>query len=387
MAHGPDISGFVTVGHSDLGGYGDGMQIARNGDALYVGHSGTSGMGTSIVDVSDLSSPRVVRQFRSPEGGHCHKAVHADGILLTNHEGYRGGTIERPGMAVYDTSDPFDPQEIGFWNSSGKGVHRIYYPGGPYVYLSATPEGFSVRIWCVVDVSDPTRPREVGRWWWPGMADDEEADWPSTEDRSVHHALINGDRAYMGLWGSGMAILDISDIAKPRLLSHLSWEIGGHTHTCMPLPDRDLVVVTDEAVTDGTEDDPHMVRIIDISDDLNPEVVSICPHPEGDFGERGHRFGAHNLHENLPGTYISQELVFVSYFNAGLRAFDISDPEKPLDIAHWIPDSPPGQDAIQINDLYVDVDHTIFASDRIGGGVFVVHPDESLAARMKQAAD
>ena len=100
MAHGSDIDGFVTVGHSDLGGFGDGMQLARNGDALYVGHSGTTGMGTSILDVSDLSAPIVVRQIEAPEGGHSHKAVWADGILLTNFEGFRGGTIDRPGMAI-----------------------------------------------------------------------------------------------------------------------------------------------------------------------------------------------------------------------------------------------------------------------------------------------
>lgn len=387
MSHDADIDGFVTIGHSDLGGFGDGMQVARNGAALYVGHAGTTGMGTSILDVSDLANPAVVRQFDAPPGGHSHKAVWADGVLLTNHEGFRGGTIERPGMAIYDTSDPFDPREIGFWNSTGKGVHRIYYPGGPLVYLSATPDGFDDRMWCVIDISDPEQPTEVGRWWYPGMAHGETADWPAEEGRSVHHALIDGDRAYMGMWGSGMVILDISDISTPQLLSHLTWDVGGHTHTCMPLPERELLVVTDEAVKDGCEDDPHMVRVIDISDDTNPSVISICPVPEGDFCERGHRFGAHNLHENLPGSYQSQELVFVTYFNAGLRVYDLTDPANPRDIAHWIPESPPQQDATQINDLYVDADHTIFASDRLTGGVYVIRPTEELSARMAAASN
>lgn len=388
MAHGSDIDGFVTVGHSDLGGFGDGMQIARNGDALYVGHSGTTGMGTSILDVSDLSAPTVVRQIEAPDGGHSHKAVWADGILLTNFEGFRGGTIDRPGMAIYDTADPFDPREIGFWDSTGKGVHRIYYPGGRYVYLSATPDGFTDRIWHIIDVQDPTNPTEAGRWWFPGMAADEIADWPADEGRSVHHALLNrdGDRAYVGMWGSGMAILDIADFSSPTLVSHLTWKVGGHTHTCLPLHGRDHLVVTDEAVKDGCEDDPHMVRVIDITDDSSPEVVSICPVPEGDFCERGHRFGAHNLHENLPGSYQSVDLVFVTYFNAGLRVYDLADLTAPVDVAHWIPESPPDQSAIQINDLYVSADHTVFASDRLTGGVYVVRPDDALSARMTAAS-
>ncbi|MGI9607981.1 MAG: LVIVD repeat-containing protein [Acidimicrobiales bacterium] len=388
MAHGEDIDGFISVGHSDLGGYGDGMQIARNGDALYVGHSGTTGMGTTILDVADPSNPVVVRQIASPAGGHSHKAVWADGILLTNMEGFHGGTVDRPGMAIYDTTDPLDPEEIGFWNSTGKGVHRIYYPGGQYVYLSSTPDGFSDRIWNIVDVSDPTNPVEAGRWWYPGMANDEVADWPADEGRSVHHALINvaRDRAYVGMWGSGMAILDITDFASPSLISHLTWEVGGHTHTCLPLVGRDLLVVTDEAVKDGCEDHPHMVRVIDIRDDTNPEVLAICPVPEGDFCERGHRFGAHNLHENLPGSYQSQHLVFVSYFNAGLRAYDVTEPSAPSEVAHWIPSSPPDQSATQINDLYVSADHTIFTSDRLTGGLYVVRPDDALSARMTAAS-
>ena len=147
----------------------------------------------------------------------------------------------------------------------------------------------------MIDLSDPTNPTEVGRWWWPGMADGEVADWPETESRSVHHALVHGDRAYAGFWDSGMVILDVSDITQPTTVSRLNWDVGGHTHTALPLPDRQLVVVTDEAVTDGCEQDPHMVRIVDISDERNPSVVAICPVPEGDFCERGLRFGAHCL--------------------------------------------------------------------------------------------
>ena len=43
--------GLTLLSHHDLDGRGDGMQVLREGDALYVGHNGTSGMGTSILDV------------------------------------------------------------------------------------------------------------------------------------------------------------------------------------------------------------------------------------------------------------------------------------------------------------------------------------------------
>ena len=52
----------------------------------------------------------------------------------------------------------------------------------------------------IVDMTDPTRPDEVGRWWWPGMwqGGGEEPDWPATEERQVHHGMVEGNRAYVG---------------------------------------------------------------------------------------------------------------------------------------------------------------------------------------------
>jgi hypothetical protein len=382
--HGSDILGFREIGHHDLGGYGDGMQVMRAGDALYVGHFGPSGMATSVLDASDPTDLKLVRQWKARPGGHCHKVQVADGLLLTNYEAFRGGAPDRVGFAIHDLTDPFDPVEVGFWDSTGRGVHRIVYEGGRYAYVSATPDGFSVRIWVVVDVSDPANPVEAGRWWWPGMADDEPADW--TEERSVHHAMVHGNRAYAGMWNSGLMILDISDLADIRAIAHLNWEVGGHTHTALPLPSRNVVVVTDEMIKDDCDDDPHMVRVVDISDESNPQVVAICPVPEGDFCERGLRFGAHNLHENRPNSYQSDRIVFATYFNGGLRVYDLDDVSNPVEIAHWVPECPPNQPACQINDVWVDEDLLVYITDRVNGGVYVLEPEEWLAGELRIAA-
>ena len=383
--HSADISGFVQLGQSDLGGFGDGMQVMKEVDVLYVGHFGPSGMATSVLDASDPANLQLIRQWPARPGGHCHKTQVADGLLLTNYEAFRGGSPDRVGLAVHDLSDPTDPREIGFWDSTGRGVHRIVWEGGRYAYVSAVPEGFGERIWVVIDLSDPQNPREAGRWWWPGMADDETADWPAGESRSVHHAMVEGDRAYVGFWDSGLVILDIADLSNIRTISHLNWRPGGHTHTALPLLGRNLVAVTDEAVSDGCVDDPHMVRLVDVSDESNPSVVSICPVPEGDFCDRGLRFGAHCLHENRPGTYQSDRLLFVTYFNAGLRVYDTADPLHPVEVAHWIPECPAGQQAIQINDVFVEHDLTVWATDRATGGVYSLRPDAELTSLMEES--
>ena len=51
QAHKPAASsaGLTLVARHDLGGHGDGMQVVRSGDVLYVGYNGTTGMGTSAL--------------------------------------------------------------------------------------------------------------------------------------------------------------------------------------------------------------------------------------------------------------------------------------------------------------------------------------------------
>ena len=382
--HSEESSGLRLVASSDLGGHGDGMQVMPFGDALYVAHFGPSGMGTSILDISGRTKPELVRQIEAPDGAHNHKVQIADGMLLVNHEAFRGGRPARVGMAVHDLADPFDPREIGFWDSGGLGVHRIVWEGGRFAYVSARPDGFMERIWLVVDLDDPENPVERARWWWPGMAEGEERTWPETEERSVHHALVVDDRAYLGFWDSGMVILDISDLDDIGVVSRLDWTVGGHTHTCLPLVSRGLVAVTDEATFNDCMGPPHMIRIVDITDEAEPKVRSVCPTPGEEFCLRGLRYGAHCLHENRPNSYRSDTLIFASYFNAGLRVYDTSDPDVPTEVAHFIPSSPPDQTATQINDLFVDENLDIYVTDRVNGGVYILEPEESLQAMMER---
>ncbi|HZA41701.1 MAG TPA: creatininase family protein [Actinomycetota bacterium] len=49
------------------------------------------------------------------------------------------------------------------------------------------------------------------------------------------------------------------------------------------------------------------------------------------------------------------------------------------------PHLPCGTDTTQINDLFVDHDGTIFVTDRVGGGLFVLRPEDDLRATMEDA--
>ncbi len=379
-------AGLRLLARHDLAGHGDGMQVIRHGDALYVGHAGTSGMGTSILDVGDPRRPRLVRQWPAPRFTHTHKVQVADGLLLVNHEkfpvrGPAGGPFSA-GLAVYRLDDPLNPAEAGFWRGGGGGVHRIVWTGGRYAHMSATPDGFRDRIWLVLDMSDPAHPAEAARWWWPGQREGEEPGWPEGARYAAHHALIAGDRAYLGYDDAGMVVLDVSDMTRPRKVASLQWG-GGSTHTCLPLPGRGLVVVTDEQVHNGPSAPQRAVRVVGTAGGA-PRVLGMCPHPAG-YDSVPLRFGAHNLHENQPGAYRSERLVFATYFAAGVRVYDLADPEHPAEVAHWVPVPPRGQAAAQINDLFVDSGGLIWVTDRIGGGLYVLEPEPGLAALMASA--
>ena len=370
--------GLELVGHSDLAGRGDGMQIMRNGDLLYVGHMGDFGVGTSVVDIADPARPRVLRQIPVQKGTHSHKVQLAEGLLLANHEQYpyRLGVPESTGLVVYDVAKPADPRRIGFLPVNGLGVHRIWFAGGRYAYASARESGYRDRILIVIDLGDPTNPRLASRWWWPGQQEADAERAANESDIGAHHVIVQGDRAYGGYFDAGVVIYSVGDEGALDLVSSLSWakRSGGHphTHTALPLGDRKLLAVTDEAIEPDCTGARKDIHLVDISDETRPKEISRFPVPTGDYCSRGLRFGPHNLHENRPGTFWSDRIVFATYFNAGLRVYDTDDPLHPEEIAHYVPEAPAGQRAIQLNDVLVGVDGLIFVTDRIRGGLYIL---------------
>lgn len=64
--------------------------------------------------------------------------------------------------------------------------------------------------------------------------------------------------------------------------------------------------------------------------------------PYRNFCDKGGRFGPHNqsqLYHN-PWVQRSQTLTYLTYFNAGLRIYDTSDPTVVREVGHFIPPDP-----------------------------------------------
>src|SRR5258708_5116005 len=250
------------VGQTNLNDHGDCMHVNVKDGFAYVGHMGQSRVGTSVVDVSDPRNPRVVAQLETPVGTHSHKVQVVGDVLLVNYE----RSMFEPkapswegGLKVFDISTPSKPRELAFLKMPGKGVHRMTYWEPPYAFMSGSDEGFIDQFLVIVALSEPSRPHEIGRWWFPGQntGGGEVPSWTPTEGHggvpgakryALHHPLIRGNRAYCGWWDAGLVILDISDKRKPVLVSQLEFgeDVSTATHTALPLPGRDVLVVTDE---------------------------------------------------------------------------------------------------------------------------------------------
>ena len=101
------------------------------------------------------------------------------------------------------------------------------------------------------------------------------------------------------------------------------------------MPGKKLLVLADEATTANCANGLAYTWVIDVREPSNPVPIATLPTPdEEDFCKKGAKFGPHNLHENRPGSFVSEDLIFATYHNAGLRIFDLRNPFEPE--AGWL---------------------------------------------------
>jgi hypothetical protein len=388
------------VAHDELGGFGNigegmSLQLAKDGRRiLWLAHE-SAPKNFTAVDVSDPRHPRMILQTDLP-----HRQVRSNSLEVCGDVmavAYQTATVGKTpaGIELFDIAEPAEPRSIGFFDCSGphsRGVHQVWFVDGETIHCSGGAPDFQPRNprddqpYRIIDVRNPAKPAELGRWWVPGTREGDDAPPPPRHPQfdtgiRAHNTNIypeRPDRAYVGFIDGGAWILDISDKSRPKPAGH--WNphppYPGFTHTVLPLLDRDLLVVSDEAITDRGKDWPKLVWIVDARREDNLVPISTLPLPPIETQRRiPGRYGAHNLHENRPGPALrSSTLVFGTYFNGGVRVHDISDPFQPREVAHYVPPAPRGSTvgSANINDVYVDENEIVYAVDRFSGGLYVL---------------
>ncbi|MFT8246942.1 LVIVD repeat-containing protein [Roseomonas sp. BN140053] len=412
--------GLRRVAWLDIPGGG---QVRVEGRWAYVGHMKPP-HGTTILDIADPRNPRVVATIAPPvpasptHVSHTHKVRVAGDIMVTNVEqderhplrrAQRIPEIEathlaqhgRPigdtelaaaikvkpeflpraravlaaspyaegGFRVWDISDRARPRLLAHQRTGGVGVHRFDLDTR-YAYISTEMPGYVGNILVIFDMADPSRPEEVSRWWMPGqhVAGGEVPTWPGQQHR-LHHALRQGDTLWAAVWYAGIRAVDVSDIRNPRTIGAVNYHppFPEPTHTVMRVPfpvrGRELAVAVDEEHEHVPGQLHGGIWVFDVSDPANMTPVSMwhLSELESPFVRRG-RFGAHQFQERMRDTCL-----YVTWFSGGLRVVDIADPEAPAEVAHWLPEPPPGEDSPQFNDVDLDGNGLVYVLDRNRG--------------------
>jgi hypothetical protein len=150
---------------------------------------------------------------------------------------------------------------------------------------------------------------------------------------------------------------------------------------------RDFVFVVNESLINECLEPRQMVFVVDVTEEKTPVGVATFNVPEkpGDFCSRGGRFGSHSSNENQPPMY-ARRIIFVAWFNAGVRAISISDPFHPREVGYYIPATTDKTDkrcvktaggeackiAIQTNNLEVDDRGYVYIVDRANTGMHIL---------------
>jgi hypothetical protein len=392
--------GMSLLGQHDLAGYGtcgEGTALLERAGRRYLYLANERGpVNFSVLDVTDPRAPELLTQTMLPHGGvRSNSLAVGEEIMVVAYQ------VERPGgqpagIEVFDLADPAQPRPIGFLDESGphsRGTHWVGFTTGTHAYLatgtldSRPTSPLDDQFPVIVDLARPDRPAEVGRWWLPGTQQQDGCPPPVRHEKfdagfRAHNINVypaRPDRAYVGYLDAGAIILDIADPSAPALVSRLDYHppMPGFTHTVLPLFGREVLAISDETVMDGAADYPKLLWFADASQETTPLIISSAPLPPvAGYAGRGGRFGAHNLHENEPFSWSwrDEDIVFGTFFNGGVRAYDVRNPFQPREVGAFVPPAPPSSatGAIQINDVYVASDGIVYAVDRGGGGLYIL---------------
>lgn len=262
------------------------------GNRLYV----VDWHGLSLVDISNLSTPRVLDRFGSPP--------QIEGMALKGDTLFAGTDFRENSLNVFNmktTHPPDFPGASPLGSAPYLSVYEAYPPGtasglavsGNYLFVPQRDEGLSV-----VDISQPRFPKVV-------VHD------PNIGNQSgyVQRAAVVGETLFLTINREQVEMVDIHDPTRPRSLGMLPG----------------ISSVYDLASADGLlyilGGDPGTFIVLDVEDPLTPKEITRLPFSLGSAGAR---------------ISIAGKRAYISGVGSGTKSdltiFDLSDPAKPTQV-------------------------------------------------------
>jgi hypothetical protein len=452
--HGAKQRNMRLLGHDDLQARSAYQPIIhKQGDReiAYVGHHEGEALnpltgvveqnGTSIVDVTNPRNPRYLFHLPGDAGGAdgasgAQMVRACDGSDLPNGDAGKTYLLRTAGdlaHQVWDVTDPSSPTLVSTPVTDLNGTHKTWWECDTGIaYLVSGASGWRTeRMTQVFDLSDPASPVHIRDFGLVGQEPGSAGPVPQELHGCI--SVVERNRVYCGHGTSSSGIFVVLDREKlltgdpeptPDNLnfpgvSRLDTPSFMGAHTTFPVLDvtvtefapeiargsepradgtRDFIVLVNEANTDECMDPRQMVFLMDITEETKPWPVANfnVPEAKGDFCDRGGRFGAHASNESFTEVFY-KKIMFVSWFNAGVRAIDIREPFKPREVAFFIPAITKSTDercvtvdgeerckvAIQTNNVEVDDRGLVYLADRANTGLHIVE----LTGRARRIAD
>ena len=402
--------------------------------------------GTSIVDVTDAKRPRYLAHIPGEEGegegGGAQMTRVCSGSTLPRADKskvYLLRSYGNSGHEIWDVSDPARPTRLLVLIEGLRNTHKNFWEcdtGIAYV-ISGPKDWRTRRMTKIYDLGDPAKPVFIRDFGLPGQQPGSTMMPIPTELHGPISLGPKGNRVYFGYGTSRTGVVQIVDRDKllngpkeptdanllypqvarldlpPDAGAHTTFPVlgmtlpefarqklppnapvagGGHEHgDSVPLNSaqahRDFIAVVSESLANECEEPRQMVRMVDVTFETRPVGASTWTVSEasGNFCNRGGRFGSHSSHENFTPIYYGRVL-FVTFFNAGLRALDIRDPFNLREIGYYIPATTEQTDkrcvgegpnerckvAIQSNNVEVDDRGFVYVVDRANTGMHIV---------------
>ena len=346
--------------------------------------------GVPVIDITDRTKPTRLRSLTTPAMLDPWESVrinHRRQILVADN-GQNGGSTGGPEVDIYDVSgDCRSPQllaSVAVGTGTDGGIVAAKSPRGHEGNFS--PDGLTYYIgdlrnntYHAVDITNTTRPKLISTY------DMNQGPLPGGRPHGLS-VSNDGNRAYaVSLYGlpfntpgevsnpnaplsNGFIIFDTSEIqsrkpgAAMKVIASVAFKDGSIAQHTIPITvsGKPYLVMVDEGGSAGLADPQNtalkaacaaglspfpMARIYDISNEQAPKPVSKlmleihdpknCSQVEPDVvGLTTFTYGSHYCSvDNRDNATV----LACSYFNSGIRVFDIRNPERPKEIAYFNP--------------------------------------------------
>ncbi|MHC4924074.1 MAG: choice-of-anchor B family protein [Planctomycetota bacterium] len=279
-------------GHVPMSGVGD---VWIDGNFVYVAGRTTGANGIYIVDATDIANPKVAKILGGV--GFVQDVKVFNGIMYH--------TVEPGGVRLWNVSNPYNPVSITTINDSFVSDPHNVWVSGSLLFVAETGSTKKVEVY---DISTPATP--VHR----SSISSGNTGW------LIHDMVAFNNKVYAGFLSGGFSIIDISTPTSPSTVVDHTYT-GNFTHSAWPSPNGNVLYTTDEKAGGP-------LRIWNISTPSSPSQIATY---------------TANSNLSIHNAQVDGNLVFISFYQAGLRVLDVTTPASPREIA-WF-DTFPGQDS------------------------------------------